>query len=177
MFKRFLTTSNRSKISLKNSDISAKNIFLISHTGNDLGLKNLNSSIKSLKEGFELIQVSSSSPLGKEIPTVKEFPIVSPKKPKKVQTVSQLRIKRMGISANIDNHDKAIKINKIHGFLEKGHQVRLDLVKKKGPIKNPPIPSLSELSKNILQDLNGYKHTVDQESLGKIELIIFPKKS
>lgn len=173
MFKRLLSTA---KNTLKNHQINANNIYLISKNGDPLGLRNLKSCLNSVEKGFELIQVAPSSPLGSNIPTVKEFKIQSlvkkklEKSEKPVKTVVKRKIIEM--LSCIDDHDKGIKVSKIIGYLDKGHQVRLIINRKRSKQVQRPV---SDLYKIIQQELKEYKVKVESEQPSAIEAVFSPK--
>ncbi len=168
MFKRLLSCARNT---IKNSQISSKNIYLISKNGAPMGQRNLQDCLNNAK-GLDLIQVSSSSPLGKDIPTVKEFLIATPVK-KIEKTVKEIvKKKTIGLQSCIDDHDKCIKINKIIGYLEKGFQVRVTIGMKRSKQKQRPV---SDLYKSILVDLKGYTCKVELEQFTSIEVVFFPK--
>lgn len=176
MFKRLFSTA---KNVLKNSQISAKSIYLISKNGVPLGLRNLISCLKTVEKGFELVQVAPSSPLGSDIPIVKEFKIESPSQKTQEKLVKPLKpakslVKKKVIEmlSCIDDHDKGIKLNKIIGYLEKGLQVRLVISRKKSRQQQRPV---SDLYKNILQDLHQYKAKAEIEETSRIEVVFSPK--
>ena len=68
---------------------------------------------------------------------------------------SKMAIKEMIISAGIDQNDLGIKMKKVLGFLGGGHQVRIQVMPKKGQLRSNP-GAMDETMLAVLDALEGH---------------------
>jgi len=114
---------------LRNEEISANVIILISKEGENLGEKETINAISLAQNlGLDLVQVDEG-----EIPICKlmDFNKVKYHKQKKDNKKKPLKRKEIRFSINIADHDMQIKINHAQKFIKSGHEVKIVLQKQR----------------------------------------------
>jgi translation initiation factor IF-3 len=163
---------------LKNSQITASQIFLIKHNGDSAGLQNTRLALKSKDQSLDLIQVNPHSPAGQSIPTVREFLKKTLQPVKKETERKQNKSKIIEVHTGIDDHDLSIKIGRIQEFLEEDKRVRVQISVKKGTrVKSVCTRSVKEISLVIVSALKSFRNSTELENHHQIFLTFFPKIS
>lgn len=111
-----------------NHQIKAETLRVVDEAGNNLGLLSLAEALtKAVELGQDLIEVApKASPPVAKIMDFGKYQYLQNKKAKRLKTVRS-ETKTIQIKIGTGDHDLEIKANKVSGFLEEGHRVKIDL--------------------------------------------------
>lgn len=114
-----------------NKEIRARELRVISSTGEQLGVMPLFQALQMAEEqGLDLIEiVPTSAPPVAKIMDYGKFRYDQTKREKEnKKSQHQVKVKEVKLSPNIDDHDLEVKIRQSREFLEKGFKVKVSLM-------------------------------------------------
>jgi translation initiation factor IF-3 len=162
-----------------NERIRAREVRLIAADGKQIGILPVREALRMAEEqGFDLVEVAPNADppvcrmmdYGKYKYELKKQALASKKQ--RVQPLKEVKFR-----PNIADHDFAVKLNHIRGFLEKGHKAKVVIFFKGREIIHPEIGN--ELVSRIVENVSDIG-SVDSppKLLGKnLIMIVAPKKT
>jgi len=114
-----------------NNQIQSPELAVIDEEGNQLGTMDRARALALAEErGYDLVEVmpNATPPIAKFI-NFGSFQYHREKQQKKQQKMNKtLEMKKMRISSHIGDHDQEVKAIQTEKFLERGHQVKIELI-------------------------------------------------
>jgi translation initiation factor IF-3 len=143
--------TNQTKTDLKyyvNEKIFDPKVRVITESGENLGIMNTKDAIQTAKDqGLDLVKINPKAdpPIAK-IMDWNKFKYIQSKN-EKAKIKKEKKLKTIRVSVRIGPHDLSVQAKKCDQFLEKGHQIKLQVVMK-GREKAHP-----EIAEEVMQDL------------------------
>ncbi len=155
--------ANKTKDSLINEQIKAKEVMVIGPKGEQLGTKNIKDALTLANyAGFDLVLINpNGNPPVCKIMDYNKFKYENKKRTKenlKKQREANLEMKEYRLSVTIDVHDFNTRVKNSAKYLEKGHKVKATIRFKGREMAHP------ELGKDVLM-----RFATAQESVAIIE--------
>lgn len=143
--------TNNSKANLRyyaNERIYDPEVRVVDENGENLGIMNTKKAVLMAKEkGFDLVKINpKANPAIAKIMDWSKFKYTQ-SKVEKVKLKKEKKLKTIRVSVRIGPHDLEVQARKCDQFLEKGHQVKLQ-VRMKGREKAHP-----EVAQEVMNDL------------------------
>lgn len=131
-----------------NERIYDSEVRVVDEEGQNLGVMNTRTAVKLAKEkGLDLVKINPKpKPAVAKIMDWSKFKYLQ-SKAEKTKTKKEKKLKTIRVSVRIGPHDLEVQAKKCDQFLEKGHQVKIQ-VKMKGREKAHP-----EIANEIMNDL------------------------
>lgn len=114
-----------------NEDIRSSHVLLVDTDGNKLGIVTKSVALdKARDRGLDLVEVASqANPPVCRIMDYSRFYFEKKKKVKENKKKSRsAQLKQIRLSPNIGKHDLKVKFDRMKGFLEKGHTVKVNMM-------------------------------------------------
>ncbi|HSH55976.1 MAG TPA: translation initiation factor IF-3 [Candidatus Limnocylindrales bacterium] len=111
-----------------NGDIRARELRVIDADGSQLGIMSRFDALRMAEEqGLDLVEISpeANPPVAKIVDWGKFNYQRTKQLQKNKKTAKSLEMKQMRFGLKISDHDLSVKMNKVNGFLEAGHKVKI----------------------------------------------------
>ena len=153
-----------------------KDFLLIDEAGHNLGVMARDTALQLAEsKGFEIVQVRKETPEVKAVcKLVSKQQIWEEKKQQKQSKKDPRNItKEVSISTSIAEHDLAVKVHQMKGFLEKQHNVKVSVEAKVR--RGEPLPGEKEKQKELIgsmvKELKGVGIQVAPENFKRFRLV------
>lgn len=152
-----------------------KDFLLIDEDGSNLGVMPRNTALQLAEsKGLEVVQVRKETPGEKAVCKLVSRKQIWDQEKRQKQARKDPRnvTKEVTISTNIAEHDLAVKVNQMKGFLEKLHNVRvsIDPQVRRGELVPGERKRQKELMEGAVQELKGVGKQVVPEHLKRFKL-------
>ena len=148
-----------------NHEIRARELRVISATGEQLGVMGLGAALRLAEEqGLDLIEiVATASPPVAKIMDYGKFRYDQTKREKENKKAQhQVKVKEVKLSPNISEHDLDVKLRQAREFLEKGNKVKVTITFRGREMMHP------ELGRRLVEKIN--------QTLEEVSMVETPAK-